>query len=142
MCNFSQYQSEKEYPRNKPPSVTKNMGNRVLEANSSREATENFHKTATSKLSEYGLPLFSEFDIYFYSTNKKTIRPEDVILHTLLIEPNNVRYTTYALLLLRKVKKQIDITYLQQEAERLGLKNQIASMLQFLATHIRPQGFK
>jgi hypothetical protein len=118
------------------------MGNRVLEANSSREATENFHKTATSKLSEYGLPLFSEFDIYFYSTNKKTIRPEDVILHTLLIEPNNVRYTTYALLLLRKVKKQIDITYLQQEAERVGLKNQIASMLQFLATHIRPQGFK
>ena len=73
------------------------MGNRVLEANSSREATENFHKTATSKLSEYGLPLFSEFDIYFYSTNKKTIRP--------------VRYTTYALLLLRKVKKQIDTTY-------------------------------
>ena len=104
------------------------------------ETAENFHKTATAKFSEYGLPLFSEFDIYFYSTNKKTIRPEDVILHTLLIEPNNVRYTTYALLLLRKVKKQIDLTYLQKEAERLGLKNQIAAMLQFLETHISPEG--
>jgi len=105
-----------------------------------RQAAENFHKTATSKFSEYGLPLFSEFDIYFYSTNKKTIRPEDIILHTLLMEPNNVRYTTYALLLLRKVKKQIDLTYLQKEAERLGLKNQITAMLQFLETHIRPEG--
>jgi hypothetical protein len=105
-----------------------------------RQAAENFHKTATAKFSEYGLPLFSEFDIYFYSTNKKTIRPEDVILHTLLIELNNVRYTTYALLLLRKVKKQIDLTYLQKEAERLGLKNKIAAMLQFLETHISPEG--
>jgi DNA-binding HxlR family transcriptional regulator len=105
-----------------------------------RQAAENFHKTATSKFSEYGLPLFSEFDIYFYSTNKKTIRPEDIILHTLLIEPNNVRYTTYALLLLKKVKKQIDLTYLQKEAERLGLKNQITAMLQFLETHIHPEG--
>jgi DNA-binding HxlR family transcriptional regulator len=105
-----------------------------------RQATENFHKTATSKFSEYGLPLFSEFDIYFYSTNKKTIRPEDSILHTLLMEPNNVRYTTYALLLLRKVHKQIDVTYLQKESEKLGLKNQIDAMLQFLETHIRPEG--
>jgi DNA-binding HxlR family transcriptional regulator len=105
-----------------------------------RQETENFHKTATSKFREYGLPLFSEFDIYFYSTNKKTIRPEDVILHTLLIEPNNVRYTTYALLLLRKVKKQIDVTYMQKESERLGLKNQIGAMLQFLETHISPEG--
>ena len=104
------------------------------------EAAENFHKTATSKFSEYGLPLFSEFDIYYYSTNKKAIRPEDVILHTLLMEPNNVRYTTYALLLLKKAHKQIDVTYLQKESERLGLKNQIAAMLQFLETHIRPEG--
>ena len=105
-----------------------------------QQATENFHKTATSKFSEYGLPLFSEFDIYFYSKNKKTIRPEDSILHTLLIEPNNVRNTTYALLLLRKVHKQIDLTYLQKEAERYGLKNQIDAMLQFLKTHIHPEG--
>ena len=99
-----------------------------------------FQKTATAIFAQYGLPLFSEFDIYYYSTNKKTIRPEDVILHTLLIEPNNVRYKTYALLLLRKVHKQIDLTYLQKESERLGLKNQIDAMLQFLETHIRPEG--
>jgi len=97
--------------------------------------SENFHQTATSIFHQYDLPLFSEFDIYFYSSNKKTIKPEDAILHTLLIEPNNARYTTYALLLLKKTEQQIDKTYLLQEAETLGLKQQITDMLQFLKNH-------
>ena len=97
--------------------------------------SKSFHKTATSIFHEYNLPLFSEFDIYFYSTTKETIRPEDVVLHTLLIEPSNVRYTTYALLLLKKTERKIDRSFLLQEAERLSLKNQIISMLQFLTTH-------
>lgn len=101
--------------------------------------SKDFHKTATTILHKYGLPLFSEYDIYFYSTNKKTIRPEDAILHTLLIETNNVRYTTYALLLLKKTEQKIDKSYLLQEAERIGLKNQITSMLQFLKTHTQPK---
>jgi predicted transcriptional regulator len=101
--------------------------------------SKDFHKTATSIFYQYELPLFSEFDIYLYSTYKKAIKPEDAMLHTLLIEPNNARYTTYALLLLKKTEQQIDKTYLLQEAERLGLKNQVTSMLQFLETHTQPQ---
>jgi DNA-binding PadR family transcriptional regulator len=105
----------------------------------SKPPPDSFRKTATSIFHEYDLPLFSEFDIYLYSTNKKTIRPEDAILHTLLIESNNIRYTTYALLLLKKTEQKIDKTYLLQDAERLGLKNQITSMLQFLKTHTQPK---
>ncbi|MCW4018962.1 MAG: ArsR family transcriptional regulator [Candidatus Bathyarchaeota archaeon] len=97
--------------------------------------TKDFHKTATSKFQEYDLPLFSESDSYFYSKNKKQIQPEDVILHTLLIEPKNTRYTTYALLLLKKTEKQLDKNYLLQEAQTHGLKDQVNSMLQFLKTH-------
>jgi DNA-binding HxlR family transcriptional regulator len=100
-----------------------------------RQPPKDFHKTATSTYHQYDLPLFSEFDIYLYSTNKKTIKPEDAILHTLLIEPNNVRYTTYALLLLKKTEQKIDKTYLLQEAEKLGLKKKVSSMLQFLKSH-------
>lgn len=98
-----------------------------------------FLKTATSIFNEYDLPLISDFDIYFYSTRKDTIRPEDAILHTLLIEPNNVRYTTYALLLLKKTEEKTNKTYLLQEAEKLGLKKEVKSMLQFLKSHTRPQ---
>ncbi len=92
-------------------------------------------KTATSIFHKYDIPLFSEFETYLYSTSRKTIRPEDAILHTLLIEPNNVRYTTYTLLLLKKTEQKIDRTYLLQEAKRYGLESQVENMLQFLKTH-------
>jgi DNA-binding HxlR family transcriptional regulator len=98
--------------------------------------SENFHPTATSLFHKYGLPLLSEFEIYFYSTTKRTIKPEDAILHTLLIEPDNVRYTTYALLLLKKTEEKIDKTSLLQEAEKLGLKHQTTDMIQFLENHL------
>jgi DNA-binding HxlR family transcriptional regulator len=89
---------------------------------STEAPSEDFQKTATSLFSRYNLPLFSEFDVYFHSTSKKTIKPEDAVLHTLLIEPSNVRYSTYALLLLKKEKKQIDKKYLLREAECFGSK--------------------
>jgi DNA-binding HxlR family transcriptional regulator len=98
---------------------------------------KSFQKTATSIFNEYDLPLISDFDVYFYSTSKDTIRPEDAILHTLLIEPNNARYTTYALLLLKKTEQEIDKNYLLREAEKLGLKKEVASMLQFLKSHVQ-----
>ena len=57
-----------------------------------------------------------------------------------MIEPGNVRYTTYALLLFKKEEKQIDKTYLHREAERFGLENQVKGMLEFLQMHVRPEG--
>ena len=97
-----------------------------------------FQKTATSIFPHHDLPLFSNFDFYFYSTTKKILKPEDAILHTLLLEQGNVRYSTYALLLLKKMEKQIDQTYLLREATHYGLENQVKQMLEFLQTHTHP----
>lgn len=118
----------------------KDMEFLVRTPNSTKAPFRDFHKTATSIFADYDLPLFSEFDVYFYSTTKQKIKPEDVVLHTLLIEPGNMRYSTYALLLLKKIEKQIDKTYLIREAERLGLESQVGGMLEFLQTHIRSEG--
>jgi hypothetical protein len=118
----------------------KGMDFLVRAPNSVVAPSRDFQKTATSIFADYDLPLFSEFDVYFYSTTKERIKPEDAVLHTLLIEPGNVRYSTYALLLLKKTEKQIDKAYLIREAERLGLENQVVGMLEFLQTHIRPEG--
>jgi hypothetical protein len=112
----------------------------IRTAISAKPPNRYFHKTATSIFADYNLPLFSEFDVYFYSTTKETIKPEDAVLHTLLIEPGNARYAMYALLLLKKIEKQIDKTYLSREAECLGLKTQIEGMLEFLKTRIRREG--
>lgn len=118
----------------------KDMEFLVRTPNSTKAPSGDFRKTATSIFADYNLPLFSEFDVYFYSTTKETIKPEDAVLHTLLIEPGNVRYSTYALLLLKKIEKQIDKTYFLREAKRLGLETQIEGMLEFLQTHIRREG--
>jgi DNA-binding HxlR family transcriptional regulator len=112
----------------------------IRTAKSTKPPNRYFHKTATSIFADYNLPLFSEFDVYFYSTTKETIKPEDAVLHTLLIEPGSVRYSTYALLLLKKTEKQTDKAYLIREAELLGLETQSEGMLEFLQTHIRPEG--
>ena len=99
-----------------------------------KTAPGNFFKTATSLFPDLGIPMFSESNIYFYSKKKKVIRLEDAIIHTLLIEPNNVRYTIYALLLLKKSKKRIDKQYLINEAGKFGQDLLVNEMLQFLRT--------
>jgi DNA-binding transcriptional ArsR family regulator len=100
-------------------------------------AQKSFSKTATSLFYDLGIPIFSEFDIYFYSKKKKKIRIEETIIHTLLIEANSVRYVIYSLLLLKKYEKRIDKEKLLEEARGFELNHQVSGMLQFLETHER-----
>jgi len=103
-------------------------------------STKGFLKTATSRLSDFGIPMFSDFDIYYYSKKEKRIRAEDVVLHTLLIERGNVRYVTYSLLLLKKELRDIDAEYLLTESQRLDLNLQVNAMLLFLKTRGATRG--
>jgi len=106
----------------------------------SRFAEPGFLKTATSRLGDFGVPIFSNFEIYYYSNKIKTIHKEDVLLHTLLIEKDNVRYVTYALLLLKK-NIEIDKEYLLKEAQKFELVHQINSMFEFLETKGKRFGY-
>lgn len=101
---------------------------------------KNFFRTATSSLHDFGIAILSDFDIYFYSKNRETIRVEDVILHTLLIDRDNIRYVIYSLLLLKKEQKRINEEYLLKEAQKLDLSLQINVMLQFLRTRGKRRG--
>ncbi|MGB9756250.1 MAG: hypothetical protein ACPLVJ_00500 [Candidatus Bathyarchaeales archaeon] len=93
-----------------------------------------FLKTAISLFDEFDLPLVTDFSIYFYSPNKEKIQVEDVILHTLLIDRDNPRYTLYSSLLLKKHWKKLDKEYLLKEAQRLELSLLVNAMFQFLET--------
>jgi DNA-binding MarR family transcriptional regulator len=95
---------------------------------------KSFLRTAVSRFNDFGLPLITDFDIYFYSSNMETIRVEDVILHTLLIERDNPRYTLYGLLLLKKQWRRINKKYLLKEAQTVDLGLQLNAMFQFLKT--------
>ena len=95
---------------------------------------QGFVKTATSRLGDYGIQLFSDYDFYFYSKSGKPSILEDIILHTLLIERGNIRYTTYSLLLLRQQLNVINKDYLLKRAVWYDLSLQINAMLEFIET--------
>ena len=90
-----------------------------------------FKPTATTALATYGIPLISDVEYYYFSSLRRALRPEDIVLHTILID--GVTNVTYALILMVKVKTDPD--YLLTAAEKLGLRSQVEGMLHFLASH-------
>jgi len=93
-----------------------------------------FKPTATTALATYGITLISDVEYYFFSPLGRAPRPEDIVLHTILID--GVTNVTYALILMAKVKTDPD--HLLTAAEKLGLRAQVEGMLRFLTSH-RPQ---
>jgi predicted transcriptional regulator len=90
-----------------------------------------FKPTATTALATYGITLISDMEYYFFSPLGRAPRPEDIVLHTILID--GVTNVTYALILMAKVKT--DPNYLLAAAEKLGLRAQVEGMLRFLTSH-------
>jgi len=90
-----------------------------------------FKPTATTALATYGITLISDVEYYFFSPLGRAPRPEDIVLHTILID--GVTNVTYALILMAKVKTDPD--YLLTAAEKLHLRAQVEGMLRFLTSH-------
>ena len=90
-----------------------------------------FKPTATTALATYGITLISDVEYYFFSPLGRAPRPEDIVLHTILID--GVTNVTYALILMAKVKTDPD--HLLTAAEKLGLRAQVEGMLRFLTSH-------
>jgi len=95
---------------------------------------ERFKPTATTAMATYGIALISDTDYYFFSPLGKALRPEDVALHTILID--GITNITYALIFMAKVKTNPG--HLLKAAEKLGLRDQAQGMLGFLTSH-KPQ---
>ena len=96
---------------------------------------EGLEETATSSFGKFGLPLLTQSRVYFYSREKRELKVEDVILHTLLLEGSEVRNTLYGLLLMKKEWKRMDTRLLRQESGKYSLTIQIDDMLDFLETN-------
>jgi hypothetical protein len=92
-----------------------------------------FKPTATTALAAHGIALISDVEYYFFSPSGSALRPEDILLHTILTD--GVRNVTYALILMAKVKTDRD--YLLAIAEKSGLRGQVEGMLHFLTNHER-----
>lgn len=63
---------------------------------------ENYHLTATSVFKEFGLLFIPSHNYYFYSRREMTV--SDIIIHTILIEPDSKTNAAYACLLYQKMR--------------------------------------
>ncbi len=63
---------------------------------------KNYHLTATSIFKNFGLLFMPSYNYYFYSRRDITI--SDIIIHTVLIEPDSKTNIAYACLLYQKTK--------------------------------------
>ena len=88
-----------------------------------------FEKTGTLVLSKYGNVDFEDFDFYFYPKIVKKLSVEETILHILLEEKGNTKYSTYSYLLLNQELSFLDEKLLLEKAEWYDLSRQVNNLL-------------
>lgn len=92
---------------------------------SKKELTKH-QKTAVTAFSKYNLPLLGDIK-YYYNTERK-LQATDIILHTILINPQSKTYNAYACLLYQKAKP-IDII---KKARIYNLTEHIQTLISFI----------
>ena len=85
--------------------------------------------TAVTAFSKYNLPLLGDTK-YYYNTTRK-LKTTDVILHTILINPQSKTYNAYACLLYEKTKP-LDII---KKARIYNLTEHVKALISFLQEH-------
>jgi hypothetical protein len=97
-----------------------------------RIPTSQLHKTALSAYPSYGLKFITDEVYYYFEPGKRKLSLEEVVLHTLLIDPRSQTYMTYALLLIYKEKAQIDLKLLTELSSRYGLTLNVAGIVKYI----------
>jgi predicted transcriptional regulator len=91
-----------------------------------------YYRTGLDAFTEYGLQFFTTSErYYFYSENRESLAPEDLVCHLLLIE-NDSRHRKYALLLV--VETGLSSERLRETAEEYGIAEVVEPLLEFRRT--------
>jgi len=90
----------------------------------------NYHRTGLDAFSEYGLQFFTTSEqYYFYSEERESLGPEDLVCHLLLIE-NDSRHRKYALLLV--VQDGLPDEELRDSASGYDIEGLVMELVEFL----------
>ena len=80
----------------------------------------------------YGLKFITEDSYYYHDPKLTELTIEDVILHTLLIDPDSQTYASYAILLALKNIKLVNLDLLQQKASDYKLEKTITDFVAYI----------
>lgn len=106
------------------------QGREIIFKTPINEKVKNALPTAVTALSHYKIDIISEASYYYYAPWAKTLRNEDIAIHTILLDKNSIRYLSYALLLLKKIgyKKE----YLLEKGKEYKIENIIKDAINYL----------
>lgn len=90
------------------------------------------HKTALSVYPSYGIKFITDDDYYYSEPGKRKLPIEEVLLHTLLIDPSSQMYATYALLLIYKERAKIDLKLLSKLSSRYELTTNVKNIVEYI----------
>ena len=89
---------------------------------------QNIHPTATAVFSRYNLQMITTTRYYFHS--KRQLKVEDNIIHTILIDPQNPTYNSYAMVL----TMQSGVTDLLNVGRYYDMEKHIESLMEYQRT--------
>ena len=91
--------------------------------------------TALSVSPDYGIRFLTQDSYYYHDPNLNKLTIEDVILHTLLIDPESPTYSTYALLLAFKNKRNMDIDSLVDKSIKYNLVEKTRNFISYIRSN-------
>ena len=109
-------------------------GEKFLFKTKSKELSNTFGKTAITMFPKYGIKFIADEDYYFYDPNSRTVSLEDILLHSLLIDPSSPTNNRYALFLLAKETNRINQVKLKKDAGEYELATLLTQMKDYLQT--------
>ncbi len=93
---------------------------------------KHFLRTALSVYAEYEIQLFTNETYYYYSPGGAKLSLDDIVLHTLMIDPGSQTYAIYALLLILKKYKKMDLESLMKRSQRYNLTRDVENIVRYI----------
>lgn len=109
-------------------------GSYLFKVKSTVSIGHQFHKTALTMFPRYGIKFVTDEEYYFVDSSGKNLSVEDYVLHTLLLDPSSGTYVGYALLLMFKKIKSMDMKALDEKAADYGISGLFDRMLHYVDT--------
>lgn len=88
--------------------------------------------TGVSALPDYGIQLMTSDSYFYYGPKLESLSVEDIIIHTLLVDPLSQIYATYALLLAFKVKYSLNLALLSEKSRSYKLEDEVSNLIKYL----------
>lgn len=93
--------------------------------------------TALTVSPDYGIQFMTSDSYYYHEPNLNNLDIEDVVLHTLLIDPESQTYSAYALLLAFKNEKNMDMNLLIDKSRKYKLVDRTKSFVKYIKSNGR-----